>query len=63
MQVQKFQAHKGAVRDICFDEEVETLGSCSNDGTLVVQSLVSDECLKINHHRPLTVTLALMLHS
>eukprot|EP00210_Caulerpa_lentillifera_P006342 g6058.t1 len=52
-EVQSFNAHKAAVQDVCFDEQVETVGSCSDDGTIVVQSLISEEKFTINFHRPL----------
>lgn len=50
-----YESHKGAVKDICFDEEAETVGSCSDDGTVVVRGVFSDEYNKIHYNRPLTV--------
>ena len=35
-QVKRFQAHKGPVNDLCFDETAEFVGSCSDDGGAMV---------------------------
>lgn len=37
-QVRRFDAHKGPVNDLCFDETAEFIGSCSDDsGAMVCQ--------------------------
>lgn len=54
-QVAAYHSHTGAVQDICFDEEVESIGSCSDDGTVVVRGVFTDEFIRINHYRPQTV--------
>lgn len=36
LQVRHFQAHKGPVNDLCFDETAEFIGSCSDDGGAMV---------------------------
>lgn len=36
LQVKRFQAHKGPVNDLCFDETAEFVGSCSDDGGAMV---------------------------
>ncbi|KAJ1619992.1 hypothetical protein T492DRAFT_915524 [Pavlovales sp. CCMP2436] len=38
-EVRRFTPHSGVVNDICVDAAGEYLGSCSEDGTVVVQSL------------------------
>ena len=37
-QVKRFQAHKGPVNDLCFDETAEFVGSCSDDGGAMVNA-------------------------
>ena len=37
LQVKRFQAHKGPVNDLCFDEAAEFVGSCSDDGGAMVR--------------------------
>lgn len=37
--------HKGAVNELSFDSEGEFLASCSEDGTVVVASLASDDAI------------------
>ena len=37
LQVRRFQAHKGPVNDLCFDETAEFIGSCSDDGGAMVR--------------------------
>lgn len=39
IKVKRIAAHKGPVNEICFDEAVEYIASCSDDGTVVVRSL------------------------
>ena len=36
VQVKQFAAHKSVVNDICFDEEADYIGSCSDDGSVAV---------------------------
>lgn len=37
LQVKRIEAHKGPVNEICFDEAIEHIASCSDDGTVVVR--------------------------
>ncbi|XP_031486112.1 vacuolar protein sorting-associated protein 41 homolog [Nymphaea colorata] len=57
-QIKEFSAHTATVNDLSFDSEGEYIGSCSNDGTVVVNSLFTDEMLKFEYHRPMK-TIAL----
>ncbi|PPD88885.1 hypothetical protein GOBAR_DD14149 [Gossypium barbadense] len=52
-QVKAFAAHSAAVNDLSFDKEGEYLGSCSDDGSVVINSLFIDEKLKFEYHRPM----------
>jgi WD40 repeat protein len=53
-QVKEFAAHTAAVNDLSFDIEGEYIGSCSDDGTVVINSLFTDEkVLKFEYHRPM----------
>ncbi|KAJ6344892.1 hypothetical protein OIU78_007725 [Salix suchowensis] len=53
-QVKQFMAHTAAVNDLSFDVEGEYIGSCSEDGTVVINSLFTDEkVLKFEYHRPM----------
>ncbi|CAN4098954.1 unnamed protein product [Withania somnifera] len=52
-QVKEFAAHTAAVNDLCFDTEGEYVGSCSNDGSVVINSLFTDERMKFEYHRPM----------
>ncbi|KAK7262225.1 hypothetical protein RJT34_29788 [Clitoria ternatea] len=52
-QVKEFSAHAAAVNDLSFDVEGEYIGSCSDDGSVVINSLFSDERLKFEYHRPM----------
>ncbi|KAK5803468.1 vacuolar protein sorting-associated protein 41 homolog isoform X2 [Gossypium arboreum] len=52
-QVKEFAAHSAAVNDLSFDIEGEYIGSCSDDGSVVLNSLFSDEKLKFEYHRPM----------
>uniref|UniRef100_A0A6N2LGR2 Vacuolar protein sorting-associated protein 41 homolog n=1 Tax=Salix viminalis TaxID=40686 RepID=A0A6N2LGR2_SALVM len=53
-QVKQFVAHTAAVNDLSFDVEGEYIGSCSEDGTIVINSLFTDEkVLKFEYHRPM----------
>ena len=37
LKVKRIEAHKGPVNEICFDEAVEYIASCSDDGSVVVR--------------------------
>ncbi|GMI97211.1 VACUOLAR PROTEIN SORTING 41, vacuolar protein sorting 41, ZIGZAG SUPPRESSOR 2 [Hibiscus trionum] len=52
-QVKEFAAHSAAVNDLSFDIEGEYIGSCSDDGSVVLNSLFTDEKLKFEYHRPI----------
>ena len=49
LQVRRFQAHKGPVNDLCFDETAEFIGSCSDDGG----AMVSWHCCSVSWHTDL----------
>ncbi|XP_042448785.1 vacuolar protein sorting-associated protein 41 homolog [Zingiber officinale] len=57
-QVKECTAHTATVNDISFDSEGEYVGSCSDDGTVVINGLFTDEKLKFEYHRPMK-TIAL----
>ncbi|XP_074573992.1 vacuolar protein sorting-associated protein 41 homolog [Curcuma longa] len=57
-QVKEYTAHTATVNDISFDSEGEYVGSCSDDGTIVINGLFTDEKLKFEYHRPMK-TMAL----
>lgn len=52
-QVKEFQAHTAAVNDLSFDIEGEYIGSCSDDGSVAINSLFTDEKMKFEYHRPM----------
>ncbi|KAF5937666.1 hypothetical protein HYC85_025172 [Camellia sinensis] len=52
-QVMEFPAHTATVNDLCFDIEGEYIGSCSDDGSVVISSLFTDERMKFDYHRPM----------
>ncbi|KAJ9554711.1 hypothetical protein OSB04_009325 [Centaurea solstitialis] len=52
-QVKEFRAHTAAVNDLCFDIDGEFVGSCSDDGSVVIISLFTDEIQKFDYHRPM----------
>ncbi|XP_057247651.1 vacuolar protein sorting-associated protein 41 homolog isoform X2 [Beta vulgaris subsp. vulgaris] len=52
-QVKEFHAHKAAVNDLSFDIDGEFIGSCSDDGSVVINSLFTDEKRKFEYHRPM----------
>lgn len=58
MQVKEFAAHTATVNDLSFDSDGEYIGSCSDDGTMAISSLFTDEKLKFEYYRPMK-TLAL----
>lgn len=53
MQVKEFAAHTAAVNDLSFDTEGEYIGSCSDDGSVVINGLFTDERMKFDYHRPM----------
>ncbi|QDZ18206.1 vacuolar protein sorting-associated protein 41 [Chloropicon primus] len=58
IEVKKFSSHTATVNEICTDEHCEYLGSCSDDGTVVIVGLYSDEKFKQEYRRPVkTVAL------
>lgn len=52
-QVKEFHAHKASVNDLSFDIDGEYLGSCSDDGSVVISCLFTDEKRKFEYHRPM----------
>ncbi|XP_055830070.1 vacuolar protein sorting-associated protein 41 homolog [Solanum dulcamara] len=52
-QVKEFAPHTASVNDLCFDTEGEYVGSCSDDGSVVINSLFTDEKMKFEYHRPM----------
>ncbi|KAF3455143.1 hypothetical protein FNV43_RR05591 [Rhamnella rubrinervis] len=52
-QVKEFAAHTAGVNDLSFDIEGEYIGSCSDDGSVVINSLFTDEKMKFEYHRPM----------
>ncbi|KAF0912218.1 hypothetical protein E2562_013172 [Oryza meyeriana var. granulata] len=52
-QVKEIAAHTATINDISFDADGEYIGSCSDDGTVVISSLFTDEKLKFEYHRPM----------
>ncbi|CAN1131493.1 Vacuolar protein sorting-associated protein 41 homolog, partial [Linum perenne] len=52
-QVKEFPAHTAAVNDLSFDVDGEYIGSCSDDGSVIINSLFTDEKLKFEYHRPM----------
>ncbi|KAJ1273441.1 hypothetical protein BS78_06G280800 [Paspalum vaginatum] len=52
-QVKEIAAHTATINDISFDADGEYIGSCSDDGTVAICSLFTDEKLKFEHHRPM----------
>lgn len=53
LQVKEFPAHTAAVNDLSFDIEGEYIGSCSDDGSVVINSLFTDEKMRFEYHRPM----------
>lgn len=41
------------VNDLSFDTEGEYVGSCSDDGSVVINSLFTDERMRFEYHRPM----------
>ncbi|KAB1227360.1 hypothetical protein CJ030_MR1G005938 [Morella rubra] len=52
-QVKEFHAHTAAVNDLSFDMEGEYVGSSSDDGSIVINSLFTEEKMKFEYHRPM----------
>lgn len=52
-QVKEFAGHSAKVNDLSFDVEGEYIGSCSDDGYVVINSLFTDEREKFEYHRPM----------
>ncbi|KAH9618528.1 hypothetical protein KSS87_018147 [Heliosperma pusillum] len=52
-QVKELRSHKAAVNGLCFDIDGEFIGSCSDDGSVVISSLFTDEKRKFEYHRPM----------
>ncbi|OVA17911.1 Clathrin [Macleaya cordata] len=52
-QVKEFRSHTATVNDLSFDIEGEYVGSCSDDGFVVINSLFTDERMKFEYHRPM----------
>ncbi|KAJ4978891.1 hypothetical protein NE237_009671 [Protea cynaroides] len=57
-QVKELSAHTATVNDLSFDIEGEYVGSCSDDGYVVINNLFTDESRKFKYHHPLK-TIAL----
>ncbi|KAK4763529.1 hypothetical protein SAY87_012967 [Trapa incisa] len=52
-QVKEFAAHSATVNDLSFDLEGEYIGSCSDDGSVVINGLFTEEKMKFDYHRPM----------
>lgn len=52
LQIREFRVHTATVNEVSFDSDGEYVGSCSDDGTVVISSLYSDEREKFEYHRP-----------
>lgn len=51
--MKRFAAHAATVNESSFDADVEFIGSCSDDGSVVINSLYTDEKEKFEYHRPM----------
>ncbi|KAJ8432343.1 hypothetical protein Cgig2_021113 [Carnegiea gigantea] len=51
--VKEFPVHNAAVNSLSFDIDGEFIGSCSDDGSIVISSLFTDEKRKFEYHRPM----------
>ena len=51
-EIKRFDAHGATVNDIGFDQGNEYVASCSDDGTVVVTALYSDEVIRQSYGRP-----------
>ncbi|URD99438.1 CLH [Musa troglodytarum] len=54
----EYAAHTATVNDISFDSDGEYVGSCSDDGSVVINGLFTDERLKFKYHHTMR-TIAL----
>ncbi|BBN13096.1 vacuolar protein sorting-associated protein 41 [Marchantia polymorpha subsp. ruderalis] len=52
-EVKRFAAHSATVNELSFDADGEFIGSCSDDGSVVINSLYTDEKEKFEYHRPM----------
>ncbi|KAK9689968.1 hypothetical protein RND81_09G094900 [Saponaria officinalis] len=52
-QVKELHSHKAAVNGLSFDIDGEFVGSCSDDGSVSISSLFTDENRKFEYHRPM----------
>ncbi|CAK9872351.1 unnamed protein product [Sphagnum jensenii] len=52
-QVREFRAHTATVNEVSIDSNGEFVGSCSDDGTVVISSLYTDEKEKFDYQRPM----------
>ncbi|KAL3690864.1 hypothetical protein R1sor_004515 [Riccia sorocarpa] len=52
-EVKRFAAHSATVNELSFDVEGEFIGSCSDDGSVVINSLYTDEKEKFEYGRPM----------
>ncbi|KAK1303126.1 hypothetical protein QJS10_CPB11g02298 [Acorus calamus] len=52
-QVKAFSAHTATVNDLSFDKEGEYIGSCSDDGFVVIHCLFTDERMKFEYRHPM----------
>eukprot|EP00192_Tetraselmis_astigmatica_P002353 CAMPEP_0117695968 /NCGR_PEP_ID=MMETSP0804-20121206/28429_1 /TAXON_ID=1074897 /ORGANISM="Tetraselmis astigmatica, Strain CCMP880" /LENGTH=974 /DNA_ID=CAMNT_0005510089 /DNA_START=546 /DNA_END=3468 /DNA_ORIENTATION=+ len=56
--IREFDCHKAAVNELSFDAKSEYIASCSDDGTVVVHSLYTEESTRLQYARPIkTVAL------
>ena len=53
--MKEFAAHASVVNDLSFDIDGEYIGSCSDDGSVVINSLFTDEKMKFEYQRPMKV--------
>lgn len=51
--MKEIAAHAATINDISFDGKGEYIGSCSDDGTVAINSLFAEEKLKFEYHRPM----------
>lgn len=51
--MREFHAHTATVNDLSFDTEGEYIGSCSDDGFVIINGLFMEETLKFEYHRPM----------
>jgi hypothetical protein len=58
-QVKRFPSHTAAVNEVSFDLAGEYVASCSDDGTVVVNGLYTDERERYAYHRPIKVRIEL----